>query len=178
MTETHSHGEYLAYLEHDGKDGEVKVTITLAGSLTPLASYVAENMEEARTVLPAYVDVNARIRPDNWVDQVSESTNAGDIDSARELLAYMNSRRILNLVSTPDTPLDTLDYYLAGGMFAIATEILRLKVELIEQGIIPGNGAVLERINGIESSASMISDAFDFIAQLREEEEDGPPVLN
>ncbi len=177
MTETQSHGDYVAYLEHDGKDGEVKITITLAGSLTPLAAYIAENLDQARTVLPAYVDVNARIRPDNWIDQASEATNMGDQDSARELIAYMSSRRILSMVGIPDSPFDTLESYLAGGMFSIATEIMRLKLELIEQGILPSNSAVLDRINGLETSASLISDAFDFISQLREEEDDAP-VLN
>lgn len=171
-------GDYSAVLEDSGdpSDSNVRVSIILPGNLFPTETFLAVDRESAELVLPAYVDVNVTMRPDDWITDYSQRADSGDVEAARELMAYMASRAVLAESQDNQDALEVLSNGIAAAMSSVAVSIIALKIDLIEQGILPSNASIREKVINIEQMAGQIAVVFDLIDQMRGDDDSGEAV--
>ena len=169
MKETQRLGEYSAVIEKDDSepDEPYSISIFFPGGLTPFEVFYTFQIETAQSVLAAYIQVNLTQREDGWMETATERMNSGDLESATILRDYMASRAVLAMSQRDEDPLQSLENYLVTTMSTVAATMINLKIELIEQGLIPGNSRIMEKLTTVELAANQIEDAFDLIEDLR-----------
>ena len=180
MREFQRIGDYSAVIEKDDSqpDELYQISIFFSGGLSPFEIFQAYHLDVAQSVLDAYVQVHLTQREENWLENCTERMNSGDTEAAVAIRDYMSARSVLAMTQSDGDPLLSLESYLVMTMAAVASTIANLKIELIEQGLIPANSRILEKLAAVETAGNLIEDAFDLIEDMRGDDNDSGEIVH